>query len=108
MDEDEVTSRFSEFQIMVRVQKQQLHERHLQGKKCRLPMREDIIEAFWKIHENQAWERYTRLNRAEECDACLKAIILSVSKNDILKSWHEECMMMFPPVEQHHMVPLND
>ena len=107
VDEDEVTSRCSEFQRRVRVQKQQLHERHLQRKKCRLAMREDIIEAFWKIYENQAWERYSKLNRAEESDACLKAIILSVNKNDILKSWHEECMM-FPPVEQHHMVPFND
>ena len=108
VDEDEVTSRCSEFQRRVRVQKQQLHERHLQRKKCRLAMREDIIEAFWKIYENQAWECYSKPNRAEESDACLKAIILSVNKNDILKSWHEECMMLFPPVEQHHMVPFND
>ena len=45
VDEGEVTSRCSEFQRMVRVQKQQLHERHLQRKKCRLPMRKDIIPA---------------------------------------------------------------
>ena len=72
VDGDEVTSRCLEFQRMVRVQKQQLHERHLQRKKCRLPMREDIIEAFWKIYENQAWERYSKLHRAEETDACVK------------------------------------
>ena len=29
-------------------------------------------------------------------------------KNDILKSWREECMMMFSSVEQHHMVLFND
>ena len=72
VDGDEVTSRCLEFQRMVRVQKQQLHERHLQRKKCRLPMREDIIEAFWKIYENQALERYSKLHRAEETDACVK------------------------------------
>ena len=105
---DEVTSRFSKFQIMLRVQKQQLHERHLQRKKCRLPMREDIIEAFWKIYENQAWERYSKLQRAEETDACVNAATVSVNRNDILKSWREECKMMLPPVEQHHIVPFHD
>ena len=58
VDEDEVTLRCSEFQRRVRVQKQQLHERHLQRKKCRLPMRKDILEAFWKSYENHVWERY--------------------------------------------------
>ena len=108
VDEDEVTSRCSEFQRRVRVQKQQLHERHLQRKKCRLPMRKDILEAFWKSYENHVRERYSKINGAEESDACLKATILSVNKNDILKPWHEECMIMFPPVEQHHMIPFND
>ena len=108
MDEGEVTLRCSELQRIIRVQKQQLHECHLQRKKYRLPMRKDIIEAFRKIYENQAWESYSKLNRAEESDACLKATILSVNKNDILKSWREECMIMFPPVEQHQMVSFHD
>ena len=82
VDEDEVTSRCSEFQRMVRVQKQPLHERHLQRKNCRLPMRKDIIEAFWKSYENHVSARYSKLNRAEESDACLKATILSVNKNE--------------------------
>ena len=63
VDEDEVSSRCSEFQRIVRFQKQQLHEHHLQRKKCRLPVRKDIIEAFCKIYENQAWEHYSKLNR---------------------------------------------
>ena len=71
-------------------------------------MREDIIEAFWKIYENQAWEHYSKLQRVEETDACVKAAIVSVNRNDILKSWREECKMMFPPVEQPHMVPFHD
>ena len=48
-DVDEVTSRCSGFQRMVRFQKQPLHERHLQTEKWCLPMRKDIIEAIWKI-----------------------------------------------------------
>ena len=72
VDEDEVTSRCSEFQRKVRVQKQQLHERHLQRKKCRLPMRKDIIEAFWKSYENHVWARYSKLNTAEESDRVSK------------------------------------
>ena len=71
-------------------------------------MRKDILEAFWKSYENHVRERYSKINRAEESDACLKATILSVNKNDTLKPWHEECMIMFPPVEQHHMIPFND
>ena len=90
------------------LQKQQLHERHLQRKKCRLPMREDIIEAFWKIYENQAWEGYSKLHRTEKTDACVKAAIVSVNRNDILKSWREECKMMLPPVEQYNMVLFHD
>ena len=109
VDEDKVSSRCSKFQRMVRVQKQQLHERYLQRKKCCLPMHEDIIEAFWKIYENQApWERYSKLHRTEETDACVKAPIASVNKNDILKSWREECKMMFPSVEQPHTLPFHD
>ena len=83
VDEDKVTSRCSEFQKLVRVQKQQLQKLHLQRKKCRLPMREDIIEAFWKIYENQAWERYSKLHRAEETDLSGKAAIVTVNRNDI-------------------------
>ena len=71
-------------------------------------MRKDIIEALWKIYENQACEGYSKLNRAKESDACITAAVVLVKKNGILKSWREYYKMMFPPVEQHHMVPFHD
>ena len=49
-----------------------------------------------------------KFKRAEESDAYVKAAILSVNKNDVLKSWREESNMMLSPVKQHHMVPFHD
>ena len=76
----------------------------------------DTVYAFGKFGQNShglecvdggtGWD--VEMARLMHKPLYLKATMLSINKNDILKPWHEECMIMFSPVEQHHMVPFND
>ena len=113
VDEEEIASRRSEFQEVNRVQKRALHEHHLSRKRCRLRMRQDIFDAFWTVYEQEAWNRLNELNGSPEVtvnhvESFGLEAILSVNKNDIIKLWRENLMMMIPTVEQHEMVPFND
>ena len=108
VDEDEISSHCSKFQEVHRVQKRKLHEHHVQRKKCRLLMRQDIIDAFWSVYEEEAWLRVTEMLEESNNETILHDAILTVDKNNIIKLWHEKCMMMFPVVEQYHMVPFHD
>ena len=67
VDEDEMASRRSEFQLANLAGKRALHEHHLSRKKCRLRMRQDIIDAFWTVYEQEAWNRLRRLERVFSC-----------------------------------------
>ena len=111
VDEDEMASRGSEFQLANLAGKRALH--HLSRKKCRLRMRQDIIDAFWTVYEQEAWHRLNEA--AENRDVTVKdaevfalEAILSVNKNEIVKLWREKLMLMSRIVEQHEMVPFHD
>ena len=49
VDEDEIATRISEFQLINQNQKRVLHEHHKRRKRCRLHRRQDIIDAFWDV-----------------------------------------------------------
>ena len=55
VEESEIVSCNSEFQLINAAQKIALHEHHLQRKKCPLPMRQDICEAFWTVYKEETW-----------------------------------------------------
>ena len=110
-EEEDIAARNITFQIINRIQKQQLHKLHIRkGKKSRLFMHPDIADKFWAVYENKAWEKLIELNGniniAAE-DIALTAIT-SVDKNEVIKEWRERLMMLFPIVEQFHMVPYHD
>ena len=113
VDEDEMASRRSEFQLANLAGKRALHEHHLLRKKCRLRMRQDIIDAFWTVYEQEAWNRLNEVagNRdvtVKDVEAFALEAILSVNKKEIVKLWREKLMLMSPTVEQHEMVPFHD
>ena len=116
VDENEMASRNSDFQVIHRAQKRKLHEYHVQQKRCRLAMREDIMDAFWNVYEQQALKGLNELIHinhsfdltSEQMHAFVMDAILSVDKNKILKLWREQCMFLIPVVEQHEMVPFHD
>ena len=113
VDEDEMASRRSEFQLATLAGKRASHEHHLSRKKCCLRMRQDIIDAFWTVYEQEAWNK---LNEAAgNRDVTIKDVevfaleaLLSVNKNEIVNLWREKLMLMSPIVEQHEMVPFHD
>lgn len=109
-DENEVSLRNTEFQIVNKMQKRQLHEYHVQKrKKCRLYMRQDIIDAFWCVFEEQVWKCFLEIKGEETFSeqTGLEAI-LSVDKNEVNRLWREQLMITFPVIEQHEMVPFHD
>ena len=115
VEEHEIANRCTEFQNIDRFQKRKLHEHHIQRKSCRLLMRQDIIDAFWNVYEQEAFNRLNELTRNydlsvtnEQIDRYVSEAILSVDKNEIIKLWREKCMFLFPQVEQHQMVPFHD
>ena len=78
-------------------------------------MRQDIIDAFWNVYEQEAFNRLNELIRNydlsvtnEQIDRYVFEAILSVDKNEIIKLWREKCMFLLPQVEQHQMVPFHD
>ena len=44
-----------------RFQKRTLHEHHIKRKRCRLLRRQDIIDAFWNVYEQEAFNRLNEL-----------------------------------------------
>ena len=110
VDEDEMASRRSEFQLANLAGKRALHEHHLSRKKCRLRMRQGIIDAFLTVYDQEAWNRLNEAagNRdvtVKDAEVFALEAILSVNKNEIVKLWREKLMLMSPIVEQHEMVP---
>ena len=111
-EEDEVAARTSEFQLLQREQKKSLHEYHVnQRKRSRLQMRDDILEIFWATYEEEAWKRLNDILDSpittEDVNTCAVEAITSVNKNEIIKKWREQLMILMPIVEQHHMVPFH-
>ena len=107
--EDEVAARTSEFQLLQREQKS-LHEYHVnKRKRSRLYIRDDILEIFWTTYENEAWKRLIDILDSpitkEDVNNFAVEAITSVNKNEIVKRWREQLMILMPIVEQHHMIP---
>lgn len=62
-------------------------------------MRRNIVDAFWAIYEEDAWQCVLDLLTESQYDTILTDAILTVDKNNIVRLFHEKCMMMFPVVE---------
>ena len=112
-EEDEVVARTSEFQLLQREQKKALHEHHINKRKIsRLHIRDDILEVFWATYEEEAWQKLVHIVdnpiTTEHVNAFAEEAITSVNKNEIVKRWQEQLMILMPIVEQHHMVPFHD
>ena len=112
-EEDEVAARTSEFQLLQREQKKTLHEHHINKRKnSRLHMRDDILEVFWATYEDEAWKRLVEITdngvTTEHVNTFAVQAITSVNKNEIVKRWREQLMMLMPIVEHHQMVPFHE
>ena len=113
-DEQDIAARNSTFQAISQLQRQQLHEHHIRKRKKSRPfMRPDIADQFWVVYENKAWKRLVELAgnspiTAQEIERMSLTAITSVDKNEIVKEWKEQLMILFPIVEQFHMVPFRD
>ena len=55
VDEDEMASCCSESQVANLAAKRVLHEHHIKRKRCRLLRCQDIIDAFWNVYEQEAF-----------------------------------------------------
>ena len=74
-----------------------------------LHMRQDIIDPFWCVFEEQVWKCFLEIKGEETFSeqTGLEAI-LSVDKNEVNRLWREQLMITFPVIEQHEMVPFHD
>ena len=113
VEEHEIVNRCSQFQSQNRFQKRKLHEHHIKRKRCRLLRRQDIIDAFWNVYEQEAFNRLNELINDlsvanEPIHRYVFDAILSVDKIEIIKLWRQKCMFLFPQVEQNQMVPFHD
>ena len=74
-------------------------------------MRDDILEIFWTTYEEEAWKRLTDILDSpittEDVNTFAVEAITSVNKNEIIKKWREQLMILIPVVEQHHMAPFH-
>ena len=72
-------------------------------------MRDDILEIFWTTYENEAWKRLIDILDSpitkEDVNNFAVEAITSVNKNEIVKRWREQLMILMPIVEQHYMIP---
>lgn len=108
VEEEDIATRNSTFQQLNYVQKNALHQHHLSRKICRLRMRQDIINEFWTVYEQEAWKRLIEVVGTpgvteKDAETFAHETILSVNKNDIVKLWREKLMMLIPIVEQYEM-----
>ena len=111
-EEYEVAARTSQFQLLQREQKKSLHEYHVnQRKRSRLHMRDDILETFWSTYEEEVWKRLNDMLDSpittEDVNTFAVEATTSVNKNEIIKRWREQLMVLMPVVEQDHMVPFH-
>ena len=72
-------------------------------------MREDTLEIFWATYEEEAWKRLTDILDSPITTEDVNTVeaITSVNKNEIIKKWWEQLMILMPVVEQHHTVPFH-
>jgi len=74
-------------------------------------MRDDILEIFWSTYEEEAWKRLNDMRDSpittEDVNTFAVEAITSVNKNEIIKKWREQLMILMPVVDQHHMVPFH-
>ena len=108
-----MASRRSEFHLVNLAGKRAWHEHHLSRKKCRVRMRQYIIDASWTVYEQETWNRLNEIVgnpdvTVEDVEAFALEAILSVNKNEIVKLWREKLMVMYPTVEQQEKVPFHD
>ena len=66
VDEEEIASRNTEFQLINENQKRALHEHHVQKKKCCLSMREVFIDAFCMVFEHCCNTGYAVIRAMEQ------------------------------------------
>ena len=67
-------------------------------------MRQDIIDAFWTIYEQEAWDTLNEVARnrdvpVKDVEAFALEAILSVNENEIVKLCRGKLMLMSPIVE---------
>lgn len=74
-------------------------------------MRDDILEIFWSTYEEEAWKRLNDMLDSpittNDVNTFAVEAITSVNKDEIVKRWWEQLMILMPVVEQHHMVPFH-
>ena len=75
-------------------------------------MRDDILEVFWATYEEEAWQRLVDIVdnpiTTEHVNTFAEQAITSVNKNEIVKRWRKQLMILMPIFEQHNMVPFHD
>ena len=59
--QDDMASRRSEFHLVNLAGKRAWHEHHLSRKKCRVRMRQYIIDASWTVYEQETWNRLNEI-----------------------------------------------
>ena len=73
-------------------------------------MRDDILEIFWNTYKEEAWKRLNDMLDSpittNDVNTFAVEAITSVNKDEIVKRWREQLMILMPVVEQHHMVCL--
>ena len=74
-------------------------------------MRNDILEIFWSTYQEEAWKKLNDMRDSpittEDVNTFAVEAITSLNKNEIIKKWREQLMILMPVVEQHHMVPFH-
>ena len=74
-------------------------------------MRDDILEIFWTTYEEETWKRLIDILDSpitmEDVNTFDVEAIASVNKNEIVKRWRKQLMILMPIIEQHHIVPFH-
>ena len=90
VEEHVIPNRCLEFQSTNRFQKRKLHEHVIQRKRCWLLSHQDIIDAYWNVYEQEAFNRLNELISDydlsvtnEQTDRCVFDALLSLNKNEI-------------------------
>lgn len=113
VNEHKIANHCSQFQSIHRFKKRKLHEHHIQRSKCRLLMCQDIVDAFWSVYEQEAFNRLNELIRDyylsvenEQIDRCLTPFCPWIKTKS--SSYGVKNVFLFPQVEQHQIVPFHD
>ena len=74
-------------------------------------MHDHILEIFWTTYEEQTWKRLIDILDSpitmEDVNTFDVEAITSVNKNEIVKRWRKQLMILMPIIEQHHIVPFH-